>query len=142
MHASMPFQFDATRAGFEFDAQALLGHAWSVAQRATIATLQAFHAGIEGWGVDAVGVAWEAYSSDIHASPWADMARAGDGWFLTYLYIRQLRPELDFWTTRFTKKQFSTYAESQPWTVNAPLPQWAIPDSVEPREEDIAITRE
>jgi hypothetical protein len=66
MHPSMPFQFVATRAGFEFDAQALLGHAWSVAQRATIATLQAFHADIEGWGVDAVGVAWEAYSSDLH----------------------------------------------------------------------------
>jgi hypothetical protein len=141
MHASMPFQFDATRAGFEFDAQSLMGHAWSVAQRATIATLQAFHANIGGWGVDAVGVAWEAYSADIHASRWADMARAGDGWFLTYLYIRQLCPDLDFWTIRFTRKQFSTFAESQPWTVNAPLPRWAISYSVGLREENIPITR-
>jgi hypothetical protein len=43
----MTFQFDATRAGFEFDAHALADHAWSVAQRATIATLQAFYAEIE-----------------------------------------------------------------------------------------------
>jgi hypothetical protein len=119
----MTFQFDAALEGFEFDAQALSGHAWSIAQRATIATLQAFYAEIDTWPAYAVGVAWEAYSSDIHATPWADMARAGDGWFLTYLYIRQLRPELDFWTITFNRKQFSAYAESKPWTSHAPLPQ-------------------
>lgn len=133
----MTFQFDATRAGFEFDAQALAGHAWSVAQRATIATLQAFHAEIKAWVVDAVGVAWGAYSEDIHASRWADLARAGDGWFLTYLYIRHLRPEIDFWMITFNRKQFSTYAESKPWTVDAPLPAWAIPDPVETFEENV-----
>jgi hypothetical protein len=137
----MTFRFDATREGFEFDAQALAGHAWSIAQRATIATLQAFYVGIDTWPADAVGVAWEAYSSDIHASPWADTARAGDGWFLTYLYIRQLRPELDFWTLTFTRRHFSAYAESQPWTSNAPLPHWAYPDPVVPREEDIPLTQ-
>ncbi|OTP73206.1 hypothetical protein [Caballeronia sordidicola] len=137
----MTFQFDATRAGFEFDAHALADHAWSVAQRATIATLQAFYAEIETWPADAVGVAWEAYSSDIHASRWADMARAGDGWFLTYLYIRQLRPELDFWTITFNRKQFSAYAESKPWTVHAPLPRWANRDPVVPREEDVPLTQ-
>jgi hypothetical protein len=137
----MTFRFDATREGFEFDAQALSGHAWSIAQRATIATLQAFCADIETWPADAVGVAWEAYSSDIHATPWADMARAGNGWFLTYLYIRQLRPELDFWTTTFNRKQFSAYAESKPWTFQAPLPQWANPDPVVPREENIPVTQ-
>jgi hypothetical protein len=137
----MTFQFDATCAGFEFDAQALTDHAWSVAQRATIATLQAFYAEIETWPADAVGVAWEAYSADIHATPWADMARAGDGWFLTYLYIRQLRPELDFWTITFNRKQFSAYAESKPWTVHAPLPRWANRDPVVPREEDVPLTQ-
>ncbi|WP_438397190.1 hypothetical protein [Caballeronia sp. DA-9] len=137
----MTFKFDATREGFEFDEQALSGHAWSIAQRATIATLQAFYAEIETWPADAVGVAWEAYSSDIHASRWADMARAGDGWFLTYLYIRQLRPELDFWTITFNRKQFSAYAESKPWTVHAPLPRWANSDPVVPRKEDVPLTR-
>jgi hypothetical protein len=137
----MTFQFDATRAGFEFDAQALAGHAWSIAQRATIATLQAFYAEIEAWVADAVGVAWEAYSSDIHASRWADMARAGDGWFLTYLYIRHLCPGLDFWRITFNRKQFNAYAETKPWTVDASLPQWASLDPVEPREENIAITQ-
>jgi hypothetical protein len=131
----MTFQFDATRAGFEFDARALSGHPWPVAQRATIATPQAFYVEIKDWSADAVGVAWEAHSSDIHASRWADMARAGEGWFLTYFYIRQLCPKLDFWTISFNRKQFSAYAESKQWTVNAPLPKWAIPDTVEPREE-------
>lgn len=133
----MTFQFDASRAGFEFDAQALAGHAWSIAQRAMIATLRAFYAEIDAWGVDAVGVAWEAYSADIHASRWADMARAGDGWFLTYLYMRHLCPDLDFWTIKFDRKQFSIYAESKPWTVDAPLPAWGIPDAAVPAEKDI-----
>jgi hypothetical protein len=137
----MTFQFDATREGFEFDAQALSGHAWSIAQRATIATLQAFYGEIEMWPADAVGVAWEAYSSDIHASRWADMARAGDGWFLTYLYIRQLRPDLDFWTFPLNRRQFSAYAKSKPWTSHDPLPQWANPDPVVPREKDVSLTQ-
>jgi hypothetical protein len=137
----MTFQFDAMREGFEFDARALSGHAWSIAQRATIATLQAFNTEIERWPTDAVGVAWEAYSSDIHASRWADLARAGDGWFLTYLYIRQLRPDVDFWTMTFNRKQFSAYAKSKPWTFHAPLPQWANPDPVVPREKGISITQ-
>jgi hypothetical protein len=106
-----------------------------------VETLQAFYAEIDMWSADAAGVAWEAYSSDIHASRWADMARAGDGWFLTYLYIRQLRPALDFWTLTFTRKQFSAYAKSQPWTSHAPLPHWANPDPVVPREENIPITQ-
>jgi hypothetical protein len=101
----MTFQFDATSAGFEFDSQA-----------------------IERWPVDAIGVAWEAYSGDIHACPWADMARAQNGWFLTYLYIRQLSPGIDFWTLSFGLKQFSAFAASKPWSVNASLPAWVSPD--------------
>lgn len=124
----MTFQFDAMSAGFEFDSQALAGHAWKIAQRATIATLRAFHPEIERWPVDAIGVAWEAYSGDIHASPWADMARAQDGWFLTYLYIRQLCPEIDFWALSFDRKQFKAYAASKPWSVDGPLPDWISPD--------------
>lgn len=136
----MTFHFDAARAGLEFDTQALAGHAWSISQRATIATLQAFYAEIGGWVVDAVGVAWEAYSSDIHASRWADIARAGNGWFLTYLYIRHLRPELDFWKITFNRKEFSTYAESKPWTLHSPLPQWADSKSRRTREGNVSIS--
>jgi hypothetical protein len=56
------------------------------------------------------------------------MARAQDGWFLTFLYIRQLSPGIDFWTLSFDRKQFSAFAASKPWSVNASLPDWVSPD--------------